>query len=327
MTMESGTDYVICRECTAKVKAIAHFHLRKCCGLSVREYRLKYPDAPLRATCVNRKVSAAYRNPDSGYNTPEHIEFRKEQARKNWRKGGRWRNDSSRARRSEAVSKAMNNPDSYFQSDEARRKRSKTLRRRWKNPEDGIGSEEANRKRSKSMIDLWKDPNSNMNTLETNARRSAITRAAWNRPDSPYRTEECRERRSIAAKTLWEQGVFDGAFRSPTSIEIQIREALDKFGLDHQSQWSPIGYTKVYDELVRPNILIEVHGSHWHTSRKQQEKDLEKARWAHDNGYNFIAIWDFHLKEYGADFLVEKWILPLGPEVDSKEYHYMSKLF
>lgn len=132
---------------------------------------------------------------------------------------------------------------------------------------------------------------------------------------------------SKAIKTLYRDGHYNEVFRSPTNIETEVSNALDKFSVKHKSQFSPDGCSRIYDELVYPNVLLEVHGSYWHSSARQQEIDLEKARWAHDAGYKFIAIWDFHLEEYGANFLVEKWILPLDPEKVSDTKREMASLF
>ena len=144
--------------------------------------------------------------------------------------------------------------------------------------------------------------------------RSESVRAAWERGVYDDRaTKEVRQKMSEGLEAAWKRGCYDGVYQSPTLPEIALAEALDKFGLKHQSQFRPDGYSKPYDEFVHPSILIEVQGSYWHSSKEQQGNDLEKARWAHQNGYKFIAIWDFHLEQYGAESLVEWWVLPLSP--------------
>ena len=151
---------------------------------------------------------------------------------------------------------------------------------------------------------------------------------AWERGAYDDRaTEEYRQKLSKGIKAAWARGAMDGIFQSPTSIEIAVANALDQFSLKHQSQWRPPGYSKVYDEFIHPNILVEVQGSYWHSPPDIQERDLEKARWAEKNGYKFIAIWDFHLEQYGAESLVEWWILPLNPEKDAEERYCMPRLF
>ena len=41
-----------------------------------------------------------------------------------------------------------------------------------------------------------------------------------------------------------------------------------------------------------------------------------------------LVLIDFgYMEHYGADFLIEKWILPLNPEAGVKEHYYMPQLF
>jgi hypothetical protein len=164
--------------------------------------------------------------------------------------------------------------------------------------------------------------------------QSCAIKATWERGDHDNHSEKMRvnwesgvyDDHSEKMRAAYERGCFDGVFQSPTSIEVAVSRALDKFGLKHQSQFRPDGYSKVYDEFIHPNILIEVQGSYFHSTKEAQERDLEKAHWAHSNGYKFIAIWDFHLEEYGAESLVKWWILPLNP-TKRAEYWTMETLF
>lgn len=113
-----------------------------------------------------------------------------------------------------------------------------------------------------------------------------------------------------------------GIPRSPTSIEKKVTAALEICGIEHETQYSPAGYSRIYDEFIVPNILIEVHGDYWHGNpscfhefdeRQCQQKviDAEKAKWARENGYHLVIIWESELKRWGAWTLIHKRILPL----------------
>ena len=120
---------------------------------------------------------------------------------------------------------------------------------------------------------------------------------------------------SEAMKAAWQRGDFDGrkiVFQSPTSIELQVATALDIMGIEHMPQYRPDGIGWIYDELVPPNILIEVQGDYWHGDQKpeQQKRDAEKAQWAKENGYELIEIWECEINERGAGIILQDLGIP-----------------
>ena len=138
---------------------------------------------------------------------------------------------------------------------------------------------------------------------EWRRKNSEATKAQRERGDfDDMYTEECLRKMSEGVQAAWERGCFDGVFQSPTSIEIQIAAALDIMGIEHQTQYRPEGYSRIYDEFIPPNTLIEVQGDYWHGPKRpeQQKRDAEKARWATDNGYEFMVIWEHEIKGRGA---------------------------
>lgn len=116
---------------------------------------------------------------------------------------------------------------------------------------------------------------------------------------------------SEALRAAHARGAFDGVFQSPTSIELAVAVALDICGIEHISQYRPDGHSRIYDELIPPNILIEIHGDYWHSMEKAKVRDTEKATWAEENGFTLIVIWEHEIKEQGAWSLVHERILPL----------------
>lgn len=119
--------------------------------------------------------------------------------------------------------------------------------------------------------------------------------------------------RSVRQKHLWSSGRFDGLFKSPTSIEIALSDALDNLGIKHHSQYRPKDCTRVFDEFIPSHIFIEAHGSYWHGSKRpqQQKKDAKKAEWAEEHGYHLIVFWEHEINELGAEKLIRERIVPL----------------
>ena len=118
--------------------------------------------------------------------------------------------------------------------------------------------------------------------------------------------------RSEWLEKMWKDGVYDGAFCSPTSIEIEVQKALDSLGIEHQSQYRPDDYTRIYDEFIPPNTFIETHGNYWHSEEHHpgiEQRDAEKRQWAENNGYRLVVFWESEIKEIGAKALIEERVL------------------
>lgn len=158
---------------------------------------------------------------------------------------------------------------------------------------------------SRGLRDFYKDP-ANRERLSRRLRR------VFSDPD-------LRRRLSVMAKARWEAGVYRGVFQSPTTIEVAVRNALKALSLVHQEQFHPKGYSRVYDFLVLPNILIEVQGDYWHNWPNGTDADREKEAWANENGYYFIEIWEWEIHSIGADVLVSNRVVPLCREEISKQ--------
>ena len=150
-----------------------------------------------------------------------------------------------------------------------------------------------------------------------------------------------RRSRSEAARLNWEQGKLGGEeylealskgakkavvegrrsfyIQRPTSIEIIVSESLDFLGYEHTSQWHPPDYTKIYDEFIPPDTLIEVNGDYWHCNPKvypdgpinemqesNVERDKQKEAWAKDNKYRFFVLWETDINKHGATHLLSQ---------------------
>lgn len=127
------------------------------------------------------------------------------------------------------------------------------------------------------------------------------------------------------SKEMWKLGRFDGVFKSPTSIEIEIATVLDTLGIKHVSQFRPSNYSRPFDEFIPPKLFIEIQGDYWHGNplfykanelgkkqRKNRQRDAEKAVWAKENGYCLVTIWEHEIKTWGARALIEEHVLPLS---------------
>lgn len=143
---------------------------------------------------------------------------------------------------------------------------------------------------------------------------SEAAKARWARGDyDGVQSPEYRKKMSEAMKAARARGCWDGVFQSPTSIEIETSAALDLCGIEHKSQYRPNGYSRIYDELIPPNILLEIHGDYWHGPLRPetQKRDKEKAKWAEENGYTLVVFWENEIREVGAWALVHERVFPI----------------
>lgn len=146
-------------------------------------------------------------------------------------------------------------------------------------------------------------------TPECRRKFSETKKAAW--AQGVYDTDDYRQKISRVRKEARARGVYDGVFQSPTSIEIAVSNALDELNIEHCSQYRPESYSRIYDEFVPPNILVEVQGDYWHSREEIKRRDVEKAAWAKENNYHLVIIWEYEIKEWGALALICKRISPL----------------
>ena len=219
-----------------------------------------------------------------------------------------WKDQQTRDKIIAGVKKAW--LDGRIGNDEWHRKQSESLKRNWE--EGNNRGEEYKRKMSESTKKRWVE--GVIGDASWKSKVSKGVRAAWERGVFEGRcTEEYRNKLSRGLKKAWERGAFDGAFKSPSSIELEISEVLSACDIQFVSQYRPEGYSRIFDIYILPDILLEIQGDYWHgpLNPQNQKRDKEKAQWAEENGYKFVALWEHEIKKVGAWTLVQNKVLPL----------------
>jgi len=201
--------------------------------------------------------------------------------------------------------------DTGFFGDEWRKKQSEASKESWRR---GAYGEEWRRAISAAQKKRWAEGRGF--SKETRQKMSRVRKAAWDR--GLYDGDAYRQKMSQSLRRAWANGAFDGVFRSPTSIEIALSKALERFRLIHCSQHSPEDCGFIFDEYLPGfNILCEADGDYWHSLPKAIKRDAEKDQWAAGHGYTLIRISESDINEYGAEAIVRERVLPLceGGEV------------
>jgi len=239
-----------------------------------------------------------------------------------------YENEEARARRSEIVKASRTELTRQKQSEASKRlyddpkrrqKRSEDMKAGW---QAGLfanaHSDEARMKQSADMKRRWKEgAYSRTHTEEWRQLASSLRKQAW--AIGMYGSPEWRQRISESRIHDHVKGVYDGVFRSPTSIEIAVSEALDGLAVIHICQFRPPKCGYVFDEFVPPLLLIEVHGTYWHSDPRSYDKgqltaiqldrcerDQRKARWAVEHGYRLAVFWEADIRTLGADALIRR---------------------
>lgn len=203
------------------------------------------------------------------------------------------------------------------------------LKKRWANPKwakktinaqnRGKSTSEHKRRMSKSIKAKWQttEYRAKMEThLGSEAQRKKFSRqrkAAWER--GCYDTDEWRHKQAEAqrkrTKERWANGDMDGIFKSPSSLEVMMAEALDTYKVRYIQQYRLEGDGRPFDFFIKPNVLIEVDGNYWHDLPRAIERDKAKTKLAAENGFTLIRIQEDDLRKHGAVKIVQERVLPL----------------
>jgi len=191
-------------------------------------------------------------------------------------------------------------------TEELRNQKIKSHKKLWANEENRArrsrernANKEWGYRQSEAVKAAWE--RGAYNSEETRRKHAEAIQAAWDRGD--FNSEERSRKISEGIKAARARGAYDGVFQSPTSIELQVAAALDIVGIEHAPQYRPDGYTRVYDEFIPPDTLMEINGDYFHSEEHFpgiQKRDAEKAQWAKEHGYELIVIWEHEIRDCGA---------------------------
>ena len=196
-------------------------------------------------------------------------------------------------------------PKDKSKHNEYRKKLSNAIKRSWNNPIIRKKYLE-NNPRGKGLPAWNKDL-----TKETDPRVAKYSNALLGRPLS----KKHKENASKGMKKWWakipknekliylENWMFAGRVASqianPSPLEIAIWEVLDSLEIKFETQYR-VGEWLVDIYIPDRNLIIEVNGNHWHDYKmfpKTKIRDDTLEKYAKDNGYKFIWIWENEIKE------------------------------
>ncbi len=191
------------------------------------------------------------------------------------------------------------------------RSRSEGCKIRWQSVEQLYKSEDWLREQycvnQLSTIEIAQIAGCGETSITNWMKRFGISRRASG--GKPWNNKIRRKKFGEVIKRLHAEGRYKGTCQSPTSIETATDKALSDLDISHTAEYVILGRGYRYDQLVYPNILIEVQGDYWHSSEKARVRDAEKAKWAAQNGYRLITIWEHEIKARGAKQLVMERVL------------------
>ena len=258
------------------------------CGAEIRHRSTRC------CSCANKKRWA-----DGVFDNNEYRRKQAEGTQRRWDRGDMdGIHDSEEWRRKQSKAQQAAHARGCY-GEEWLQKKSQAMKATYERGE--LFTKEHRQKLAERARERWKS--GSLGNEEWRRKNSEATKRQWERGDfDGAHNEEWRRKVSEALSAAWERGAYDGVFQSPTSIELQVAAALDIVGVEHTPQYRPEGYSRIFDEFIAPNTLIEVQGDYWHGDKcpDNQERDVEKVQWAEEHGFKLLIIWEHEIEERGA---------------------------
>jgi len=83
---------------------------------------------------------------------------------------------------------------------------------------------------------------------------------------------------------------------SVSSIELMIRDILDEVGIKYVTQ-ELIGFWFVDIYIPHKKLIIECNGDYWHNLPERKKRDKRLKRYARENGYKTVFLWESSIRE------------------------------
>lgn len=115
-------------------------------------------------------------------------------------------------------------------------------------------------------------------------------RSEWSKSIKDAYTTERRNKLSQTMKEVLSKKMF----RYKTSnFEVACAQALRDMGVTYRQQHKISGDFRIFDfYLPEQNLLLECDGEFWHCTEERLKKDIEKTKFAHENGFFVLRISD-----------------------------------
>lgn len=265
-------NFVVCEICKLSFKRLTRTHLAKH-DISTNDYKVSFPGKPIicQELLDNEAKRMKAKNPMFLQENKDKIsKFQKgksksENHRKNLslsKKGTKWKEDDNRRKNQSEIAKKYLVPANI----ELRRKG-------WK----PTLSSESKKKLSERMMNntIWLTSHHNKG-MKLNL------------------TEHQRANRSIKRTNYLKENKQSIS----SSLELKFIEYLNEHQItfEHQKQLKTENGSWLYDFFIpHLNLLVEIDGEYWHSTKKQLNRDLIKNKIAKDQGFILLRLSDKNL--------------------------------
>lgn len=256
-----------CEVCKVTMKQITHTHLKKH-GMSISDYQSIYPDSPL----ISEELRSQY-----GWCTPENNSMMGKEAKDKVSMALKGVPKSEEHKSKISLARAGK---SWGHHTEEHKKRMSVVSKAimiekvangWK----PTSTPEGNAARSKKMIGNTNGKNGHHNKGKT----LDLT--------DDQRLNRSRKRSDWLSRNENKS--------TNTSIELIVQEYLTNIGMDFVSQFIIEGKRNawIFDFFIpSKNLLIEVDGEYWHSTKKAINRDKLKSKEAASQGFTLLRISD-----------------------------------
>lgn len=90
---------------------------------------------------------------------------------------------------------------------------------------------------------------------------------------------------------------FHNCFR-PSSIELKVKEQLDKYFIRYVQQ-KPINHNHFVVDFYLPEyqLVIECNGDYWHNLPNRMERDKELEKYVKSKGKDILWLWEHEIND------------------------------
>lgn len=190
-------------------------------------------------------------------------------------------------------------------------KKCETMKRKWSEKEYRESMQEAHRHK---LPEEWKQ---NISKGMKGKRKSLKTRIKMSVYQS-NRTEEHKKHCSEKWREQWnsltkaqqlerisdwiEAGhkSFNSFSLKPTSIELKVKEQLDRYGIKYvQQKHIYDGNRNYYLDFYLPEfrMVIECNGDYWHKKKDRADRDRRLKRYVESTGRKIKFIWEYEIND------------------------------
>ena len=202
----------------------------------------------------------------------------------------------------------------YERTEEMKRKTSEGVKRLWENKEyrekvsnshshklnkdwkKNISKGMKGKKKSEETKEKMKiAQKKNQNNKNTRMKMSKSWKKQWNSLTKEEQLERLKPWLDAGHASIH-------IYLNPSSIELKVKEQLDKYGIKYIQQ-KPINHGHFIVDFYLPEyqLVVECNGDYWHNLPHRKERDKELEKYVLSKGKDLLWLWEHEINDEWFD--------------------------